>query len=754
MKNTRCFIAVFIAMLFAQSVFAASFNYLGNANGMEGKTFTVSVQQTNLSAQESSYILDTVSTKFAQYISDYMGMSFVNDANTKEFLKRIKDSDSLLSDENSILSANFKSAQYVLFVSVRKMGTGSGARFSIDVKFSNVQTKVTVVTSLTDLGSINDLYSDVVVGKITKTLAQKSGVTLTSVALYALDPKTSQLSTQQQLELNRQKQEADRKREEQIQQSLSSDPAKAAAQKLIYESNKAKAEREQKLLEERLAKELEESKKQAGRSETVNIAIKDFSKQVDEALAKNKSSISTISAEDKIIDIELKKALYVQVRDSIDAQKTAYQISAKVQYEREKKDIDDPKYYPSRAKDSNGNLIMSSESYLNKKAELEKDNADLKAQLYASANQSVSELQKNSDAQLSSLRGAIEADRQKFGKKETSSSLKDNSLFSVGGWNGNAWPLKISIYLGNIAFIEENIILSDKELQSIYALKNASGNLLSFDDAYDVFDSMFRMSVPFFYVEVDYKIEPMADKYPSCYTITPLEYRLINTLNGKVIKKVQPEAKPAGLEYLPQTDIRTITEKTNDYKTDLAKKQKENISMEKTTIYAQRYGGGARSSVGLNLGITTGASTGFAQTIDWTVGWTTWFYTAAVFGIAGSPYNSKVGLDFFQTFGLNARLPLVNWYPNLYFDFGLGLWRIKYDENGCLLNSPSTSSTTSSSAEFTMRYAFGIDFPVANRWAINAQWALFHVPYTLFADEFTVGVRYGQWRSFKKWIEN
>ncbi|MDD7416504.1 MAG: hypothetical protein SPI86_00305 [Treponemataceae bacterium] len=761
MKSIKTFFMVgLLALLADMWVFAASDYYLGNANGMEGKRFTVSVSSTNFTDNEKSWLLDTMRDKLAQNFQEYLGMTEINDAKTKDFLKKIQDSESLFADENSVLSANFKSAEYILFVDVRRAGAGSGSRYSITAKLSNVQTKETKTATESSLVNINDLYSDLVVGKITKTLAEGFGVKLTSLALYKLNPSGSLFSVEEQLALNKQAQDAAARREAEIQKSLSSDPAKAAAQKLIYESNKAKAERDQKILQERLIKEQEEARLRAGRTSSVNNAIAKFSKEIDEALSRRPVSQS-INAEDKIINVELKKALYVQVRDSVEKQKDAYKKAAQEQYNAQKKDVYDVSLYPSRAKvESNGKwVIADNDSAKNRRIELEKENYDLKAKIDASTRQSIAELEMSTNSQISSLRSAIEVDKKDFGKKLTVSSLASNSLIYVGKWTGESWPLRISVYLGNISFIEDTVILTDKEFYDIYQLKDINGKTLGIDDAYDVFDSLFRMSVPFFYVEVDYKIDPMAEKYASCYTVTPLEYRIYDTRNSSLIKKITPTAKAAGLQYRPATDIRTNSEKSADRSADYAAKAKENKSLEASAVFDQKFGGGARSSVGLNLGFASGLQNGFAVNFDWAVGWASWLYTSLVIGMTPSPINGKLGFDIIQTIGLNARIPLGNWYPNLYFDFGVGgvWWKYTPDDRP-LLNIDSLPASVGSGTETTacvlLRYALGVDFPVANYWAINAQWALHQALKTSFTDEFTVGVRYGKWRNSAKWIES
>lgn len=738
----------------------ASDNYVGK--GLEGNRYAVfEPALINISSSEASWLGESVKSYLNTQIKLYTGMTSVNVANTdviKQYQKKSVSGE--MDEESSIEIGKMLSAQFAIISKITK----TDETYMLSCVVTDLTTGVNSASyDIRNVPKASDLYGSAM-NKLILNLVPQMGVNLTAMGKYSLNNDGTDISTEQQAVLNKQELESYSKQLAQMEadlakyktsdalknQDMQNERAKLETEQNLLKQKQQQAEKKQMELAERAEREAKEKAAAAERSEQANAMLKSLSGSVEEAAANvRKAQFSNMSPEERIILIETKKRTYIDINNQIETQKNILKIQAENEYKAVAKDVNDPKNYDKfDLYEENGKLLPAPEAV----KELEAKNQKEKERITASLNADINNITKSTNEQIASIKKEINSDLNNLGKKETASSLSDEGLFKVLSWNGKdrVWNAQFNIYLGNIPFITQNFTLSFTELKNEFS--DTLGGL-SNGQAFEVLDSMFTMGTPIIYAEADYKIEPMEEKYPSCYTVTPLEFRLINSQTGKVIKTIIPDSDitQAGLQYEPINDMRTPVQKKTDAKETVAKEKSKAKKSEKNAIYSQSMDGGARTTLGFNFGYTDGISSGFVCDFNGTLGLTPWLYTGLVFGT-----NDTEDVSGYGTLGINVRLPLGNWYPNFYGEIGLGC-RVYKDKNESNLENYSFK-TDSIPVDFSLRYALGVDLPFCRFLSLNLQYALVELKSsddeTGYYDRFTLGIMLGSTGSVWSWLFN
>lgn len=720
----------------------ASDNYVGK--GLEGNRYAVfEPALINISSSEASWLGESVKSYLNTQIKLYTGMTSVNVANTdviKQYQKKSVSGE--MDEESSIEIGKMLSAQFAIISKITK----TDETYMLSCVVTDLTTGVNSASyDIRNVPKASDLYGSAM-NKLILNLVPQMGVNLTAMGKYSLNNDGTDISTEQQAVLNKQELESYSKQLAQMEtdlakyktsdalknQDMQNERAKLETEQNLLKQKQQQAEKKQMELEERAEREAKEKAAAAERSEQANAMLKSLSGSVEEAAANvRKAQFSNMSPEERIILIETKKRTYIDINNQIETQKNILKLQAENEYKAVAKDVNDPKSYDKfDLYEENGKLLPVPEAV----KELEAKNQKEKERITASLNADINNITKNTNEQIASIKKEINSDLNNLGKKETASSLSDEGLFKVLSWNGKdrVWNAQFNIYLGNIPFITQNFTLSFTELKNEFS--DTLGGL-SNGQAFEVLDSMFTMGTPIIYAEADYKIESMEEKYPSCYTVTALEFRIVNSQTGKVIKTIIPDESnaQAGLQYEPINDVRSDVQKKSDAKETAATEKAKAEKNSNDTLFLQSMGGGARTGVALNLGYTGGLSSGFACDFTGTLGLTPWLYTGAVLG-------GNIGFNGsgYWILGVNARLPLGKWYPNFYGEVGIGFCATNIEKS--LENYSGLSETKDN---FSLRYALGVDVPFNKYISLNLQYALVQLPETGFYDRFTVGIMVG-----------
>lgn len=202
-----------------------------------------------------------------------------------------------------------------------------------------------------------------------------------------------------------------------------------------------------------------------------------------------------------------------------------------------------------------------------------------------------------------------------------------------------------------------------------------------------------------------------------------------NSQESKIIEKQIKEQN----KY-KNKNLKTIQKsKSNTKKTNQVKNKETNLN------FSQKNGGGARTSIGVNLGYANMENNGnFMFDVDTTLAISPSFYIGASFG-NNPDYNDKKVFLAFITCGLNFRIPLGSYYPNFYLDAGVGLSNLERTSE-----TVNGNLTTTETDLFTLafRCATGIDFPLGEKLALNFQYSLtFFEGLEKFTNKYSLGFR-------------
>ncbi|MCM1321571.1 MAG: hypothetical protein NC041_02985 [Bacteroides sp.] len=409
-------------------------------------------------------------------------------------------------------------------------------------------------------------------GKAVQNLAPQMGVELTSLGRFALSGASEDSSFTEQSALAQQDvntltailNDLDTRLKKSGTSSSAADEAQRAqamkieAEKNLMEQKLAAAQKRMNDLQDRRQKEMREKQRAAERSMEAQKKLENLSSEVDKKAAELRSKQKdNMTLEEKIVLLEKKKSIYMELKSNVGGQKQAIFGQIKKLYDEQKKDENEKSLYRKAELDLNGNPTE------NAKLRVRAENAALLERLEKEAQEEVLGVDSASEKQLAVLLAEIEKDKALIAKKGTTSSVTTAGAFSVGSYNSvqYLWSASILLQLGGNEIVREEIQIHLDDIskaidKKIFSKSYAAKDYEEFLDAVEVYDSMFAMSSQFVYLEVDYKMEAMPQEYPSLYKYTPLEYRIMNSLNSSCIKKIAPKSASSFIQYTPVTDMR------------------------------------------------------------------------------------------------------------------------------------------------------------------------------------------------------
>ena len=382
--------------------------------------------------------------------------------------------------------------------------------------------------------------------------------------------------------------------------------------------------------------------------------------------------------------------------------------------------------------------------------------------------ENINDLDKTAGSYQEKLRKKIIADmsslkRQKF----TADSIADNNLhLRIGNYNGDykGWEYILTFIFDGKANTCSSGWLTYKEITGLdipsYPEAGAPGRdkkiktYQEYQDNVEIYDSFFRMNVPYIQAVLTYSIISCDYETPSQYNCTFEKIEFTNVQENKKIKEISPNEHFI-YKYEPSTIInwnlkgtRKIQEKTKEHK--IANKKAINAA----PWADQSRGSGSLNGIGLEFGSKYFNLFGDVPIMSW-------FFADFIFSI---PYKWTTYKDISHEkqrcaeednpillgagLGVNKRFHFSNFHPSIYYIFDLGyfLWSTLEEKSNYGGGGYSyKSETNEESLGFVNTFGLSCPVFVPNNhfvFAVDLKYSIYHVSETgLNISHFTVGGR-------------
>ena len=743
-------ILVLNASVFAAGIRVAVFNPVG-----EG-----------LSPDELNWIPSSVRRKLEANLNDYTSYLLVDVQNEEEIKKLQKKAESYTYDQaTSIELGKLVSAELGFFSSITK----ANDKYILSVNVTNLTTGVRLSSVTAD--SVTEPVSlfegaGSAINKVTVKLCEDLGINLSALDRYVLLKGQDNLSDNDQISMTQEEISKYQKRQQELEKQIKevslSTELDAETRKTKLEAEKALAEQQKQIAEERLERLKLQQQRLYEDQQQQKTRTAEQRKKIEEAAAKaeqqaklvRKQKIDSLSVDQQLAVIEAKKQAMLDIHNTVLAQEKLIKQNANDDYKAQCEAID-AEPLRNGEMDSKGNILPAVEQ-MRKDRKLE-----IRNEIEAKALEDLKKIQGKTNEQEAALYNDIQNDIKKLKVKRTISSIEDSRIIDIGNYAGDTyeWDTTVSVYINDVKIFGQKANIGYKNVSGKNPVSPSAAKADDWNDyldTVDLYDYMFRRSVPAVTLEIDYSIEAMSDYYPSMYKMTLYEFRFVDTISGKVIQTIQPAKSSYRFTVNPVVDISYYKGSTAVSDNSSSSDNSSNVveyseiktgkevkkRTKKNPVYNQKEGGGARCNFGINFGGATdkniyasekeGAilegyvsiplSTFFFMQFDFG-----WFSLPRVFG----DYRSDSGNVTIGTYdmGFNLRLGKTNWYA-------LGGVGLAFEDD--LVNSRSRKEDS----VLVYKAAVGIDIPLTEFLCLTVESGVLGVDSLGSSPTFKIGVAF------------
>lgn len=719
----------------------------------QNKTTTVQVltpDLENISAEEK-WLQGQIQDKLKENLQDYAKFITVVDDSNETQLKALqrKSESSMYDEETAIEAGHLTSASSAVFTTIRK----AGSVYTIGVNYMDLRTGIHETVTSSGRKNTEDLFDSTgcAIDELTLKLCEKLKINLSGTEKYVLQHGRAELTVDQQLAMakadaqNYENQLADLDKQiASLSVSTNLDASglkkKIEAQKALLEEKQAAADRRLKELNEQNQKKLEDAQKEAERS----LEIKNKRDEIEKKAEKKAEEVRKLSLEKenvlgKISVIESKKRALVEIRETV-------KESVKELSDQAEKDVlaktDEINAKPYRKIDLSTDGQPTEIAIQRRKTEIEEETAKIKK----NADDEIAKRKASTKNQEDKLYKEIHKDYKKIQGKQTISSLGEELKVSYGLYDGEkqAWPIQLYLYCDKILLTEEKIWISYYEIAGKEAPDLSKAREKTIDEYannVDIYDSLLSRGTQILRFEMDYHVEPEADKKPSTYRFYFDELRVYDTIKNKVISIPEITTKVRERTMSPIYDIRTEEVQISD-----AIKQKKHD--EKVATFKQSAGGGGMSGFFVSYGQNENGKGLLDASMR--VAIKSWDFIYIGFGFDGLRPDIFNNTYFEFGYGVNYRPFILIYPPSIYARAGLGF----YDEDW-KSKSHSDTSYSADESDTSFHAATGLEIPLSTWFKLYGECHFFYNFDKKNSDSYiSVGISFGWFRSSFSFLYN
>ena len=586
----------FMLFLLAACVGFSQSNGYFIGDGASGKRVLVYTSTIENGKSDDAWIAQKVKRDIISDFVNYSNIDVIDSDEKNTILKLQKDSESAYySDVNPIeLGKAISAKSYIKIVSTKKKDT-----FSVTVTVTNIETGKTENSYTSSFYPENEFITKVH-GEASADLLEKMGVKLTPAGKRLLQYGTfTQTSTESAENLETYKAEIARLEKEQSELMKNRNTeVDAEAQAARIETQKQMLLQQQKNEEERLARLREDENRKAEeerlskeRNAESQKRIVALSKEIEEKATKiREKKLEGMSVLQQIDVIEGEKQVLFQNEQTISQNLENFNLAQDNLCKREivNRKVQTPKISEMNADGSlndKGLAILESdiEAIEIKYEKIKKDNEQ---QVKDSAGKLQETLRKKIINDINLLEN----------KSYTVDSLQnENVYFRVGNYDGSAksegWNYNISfVFAGKTIYSSEGL-LSYKNVTGLDVPKypNASDPKRDqkikayneYQDNVEVYDSFFRMNVPYIRAVLTYSVKVDDVKNASQYIVTVDKIEFVNVQTNLIVMSQKVENNRSEYVYNPKTFVNWNLENTRIKQAKKEeRKQKRNFNLQ------------------------------------------------------------------------------------------------------------------------------------------------------------------------------
>ena len=514
---------------------------IGAAAQQRGNVVVLQTELQNISG--SAWLSNHIQGMIEENVQKYTDFTtVVDEAAERKVKEQQRRSESAAHSESDIIEiGKLVNAKYAVFSSVRKAGN----TYVLSMDFTDLGTGVhrASITSR-QYKSLDRLYARPgAVDEVTLALCGRLGISLSAAQKYALQNGEAELTTSQQLELEKKEVERFQQQKKDLEAQIAavslSTTADAAAQQKKLEALAAMnaqrlataQEREQRLVEEerrRMADLQAETSRKEASIQRRNEMSAEIERKVKEVRA---TKVQNSNIMERIAFLEMKKKTFNDLWEEVAKREEEIDRMADGEYKAKKAEID---ARPWRAGElADGNPTSSAQEKRNK------DIAEMHGKLRNQAETEKAAIKKELQPRSDALLQEIVNDYAELEKSSvTISSVKNEKdiQYSIGAFNGNknAWPIFLYFYNdGKERIGQWQSEIPYQVLTGTAPDKQQNDDYNGFLDTVDMYSSLFARRESVLTLEADYTVEPWS--VPSQYRVHFKEFRVRNTLNGKVL---------------------------------------------------------------------------------------------------------------------------------------------------------------------------------------------------------------------------
>lgn len=471
------------------------------------KNLVVISDSKNLAAGEAAYLPDSVRDKLESNFQTYTNYEMISSNETSIKKLQRKSETAGFDEETAIEVGKLTSASHAIFLVVVKVGKN----YSVTAEFANLTTGKSIAKKMVSGKSrAEELFSTAgcAVDEITIDLCDQLGIPLSNTQKFMLKYGNASYSDKEKLEMfnqeitNYNKQIATINKE--IAALSKNTDLSATAKKAKLESERALMEEKRKVAEAnkvRLA-EIEKAKAEDliannERSEEQKKKILNVAKEVNDKAAKlRKMKMDNQTALGMQRVIELKKATLIDIRENVKKEQRTIEKLYIKEYDLKIEDVNKKPW--RKAELSGGQPIESAIR------ERELKVADLRIERDVKIREEQNRIENATEQSQKEIFNEILTDLEDLEEKTFYANTLNGNLFvSIDEFDGNkrSWDMRYSVLCDGVElyFGEGEIKYSD--------LERIRPSGMSYLDAVDMYDSLFKCNEPVLTFDIAYKVK-------------------------------------------------------------------------------------------------------------------------------------------------------------------------------------------------------------------------------------------------------
>lgn len=548
------FFIKFPVLLFSQ-------NYINNGGKGKSIAFEESLTIKNGRQTQNSYYSTVLKTNLTQVFVVYSAITVVASDNEREIIDiQRKSQDSRHSDSSAIEAGNLIAQMYTAQSTIE---FSANTNFRVSINIRNNKTGGIEASAKVGPYSNEEEFHNYAANDIGLRILPQLGVELSSLAKsnlsYRKNNNSESLVDARKHYSNIVASIENIDKELSVLTKTQMDKNTAIAQKASLEAAKKQLEIQQREANERIKRledderRREEDKKNSLlRTTQLNKKIENNGIKFDKLANQKRTELAkNMNVDSKLRIIEKKKQTLLDLRNE-----TAEKI--KIYNEQENKDASEKvklienQEYSSIEKDANGKITKEAKNERKQKINQIRLEAEQRKKEYQE--KQIASKQDADDA----IRTEIISDIEELSKEQKENSLINSNLLRFGNYDGSkkGWVAYLNLIVAGKEISTEQILIPYNKITNLNPNYKTQEEKIAYNSVVEEYNSYFACNIPIIYTEINYKIKPHPNGYPSQYQIDISSYTFKNLESDEIVYETSAKVKNKTLSLTPSVDVK------------------------------------------------------------------------------------------------------------------------------------------------------------------------------------------------------